>query len=252
AAALWPTTFNVRAPARAEGALQQVLAAPFDGFVGTVHLRPGEPVRAGQVLLTLQEADLALQRDTRAADLAQHEKAYREAMTGEDAAAIVVARARLAQAQAEFELVQRQLDRAQIRAPFDGVLLAGDFTQALGAPVKRGQELMTVAPDRGWRVVVEVDEQDVAAVKPGQQARVMFAAAAEPVQMTVTRVAPVATPSDGRNAFEVEGEVTAGAAALRPGLRGFARIEVGERTLGAIWLHRIGNGVRRLLWRVLG
>ena len=36
ALALWPTTFRVVAPARVEGAVQRVIAAPADGFVRSV------------------------------------------------------------------------------------------------------------------------------------------------------------------------------------------------------------------------
>ena len=39
-------------------------------------------------------------------------------------------------------------------------------------PVKRGQELMTVAPDRGFRAVIEADEQDIASLAVGQTATV--------------------------------------------------------------------------------
>jgi hypothetical protein len=60
-------------------------------------------------------------------------------------------------------------------------------------------------------------------------------------------------PLDGRNVFEVEGQLDAGSAAsLRPGLRGVARIDVDERSLLAVWWWRAGNWLRRTAWRVLG
>lgn len=251
--AAWPVTFNVRAPARAEGAIQQVLAAPFDGFVSSVALRPGEPVKAGQLIASLDDRELALEREARAAELAQRDKQYRETLTREDAAQIVVARAKLDQAQAELDLVLRQIERAGLRAPFDGVLLSGDLSQSVGMPVKRGQELLTVAPDSSWRLVVEVDEQDIGWLREGQPAQVLFAAVGEgPVAMTVSRISPVASTSDGRNIFEVEGQVAQAPRGLRPGLRGWARIEIEQRALGWVWLHRAQGWLRRQVWRFLG
>ena len=251
--AFWPATFRVVAPARAEGAGQRVIAAQSDGYVRTVALRPGDPVKAGQLLVTLEDQDLALERNKWSTELSQLDKLYREALTKDDAAQIVIARSKIEQAQSQLELVQRQFERAQLISPVDGVLLSGDLSQSVGMPVKRGQELMTVAPDKSFRIVVEVDEQDIAALRQGQRARVLFAALSDaPLAVTVTRIAPVASAIDGRNVFEVDGRIDGPADGLRPGLRGIARIEIEPRSLGWVWWHRAGQWTERTLWRVLG
>ncbi|MCC7101238.1 MAG: HlyD family secretion protein, partial [Rubrivivax sp.] len=142
-----------------------------------------------------------------------------------------------------------------VRAPMAGVVIAGELTQSLGLPVRRGQELMTIAPDRQWRVVAEVDEQDVAMLREGQPARVLFSAwGARPLAFELRHIAAVATPIERRNVFEVEGRLadSAEAAALRPGQRGVARIVVGRRLQGAIWWEQARDALRRLNWRVLG
>jgi multidrug resistance efflux pump len=255
AAALWPTTFRVVAPARVEGLGQQVLAAPLDGFVASATLRPGAAVKAGQVLMALEDKDLSLDAAKWQAELAQLDKKYREAQTTDDAAAIVLARAKLEQTQAQLDLVLQQLDRIRLKAPFDGVLLSGDYTQAVGAPVKRGQELMTVAPARQFRIVAEVDEQDIARLRTGQQAQVLFGAfEGAPLAIEVTRVAPIASVVDGRNVFEVDGRLTRpeAAEALRAGLRGVVRIDIEPRLQGWVWWHRASQWTRRLLWRFIG
>ncbi len=142
ALALVPSTQRVVAPARVEGAVQQVIAAPVDGFVGAVQVRPGETVKAGQVLMSLDTRELALDRDKWAAEMAQLDKQYREALSKDEAAPIMIARAKLEQAQSQHELAVQQLERSTLRAPIDGVVLSGDFTQAIGMPLKRGQELL--------------------------------------------------------------------------------------------------------------
>ena len=251
--AVWPTTLRVVAPARVEGAGQRVIAAPLDGFVQAATLRPGEAVKAGQVLATLEDRDLALEREKWHAEASQLEKQYRDALTKDDAAQIVIARSKLEQAQAQVDLVARQLERAMLRAPFDGVLISGDLSQSVGMPVKRGQELMTVAPDRSFRIVAEVDEQDIGQLRLGQRAQVMFAALIErPLTMQVTRVAPVATPLDGRNVFEVDGHVDGADPALRHGLRGIARIDIEDSTYGVVWWQRARQWLQHTAWRVLG
>lgn len=250
---VWPTTFRVIAPARVEGEGQRIVAAPVDGFIQSAPLRPGATVSANQVLVTLDDHDLVLERDKASAEIAQLDKVYREALSKDDAAQIVIARSKVEQVQAQLGLVQSQLERLRLTAPFDGVVLAGDLTQSIGQPVKRGQELMTIAPDRSFRIVTEVDEQDVGELRPGQRAQVLFAGAAQDsVSFTVTRIAPVATTIDGRNVFEVDGRIVGSTDALRPGLRGVARVDVQPSTLGWVWWHRASQWAQRTWWRVLG
>jgi biotin carboxyl carrier protein len=249
---LWPVTQHVVAPARVEATLQQTIAAPVDGFVGLVSVRPGATVKVGQVLLALDARELTLERDKWAAEVAQLDKQYREALSRDEPAPIVIMRARLEAAQSQHALALQQLERSTLRAPIDGVVLSGDLTQSVGMPVKRGQELMTIAPDRGWRIVAEVEEQELGHVREGQPAQALFAAVAgeAPLRFAVTRIAPVATQAEGRNVFEVEGTPPAPAEALRPGMRGVARIEVGERALGAIWWERAQHAWHRLAWQL--
>ena len=252
AVSFWPANFQVVGSARVEGEGQRLIAAPMDGFVKSALLRPGTSVRAGQVLATLDDRDLLLERGRWTSETAQLDKAYRDALSKDDASQIIIAQSKLAQAQAQLDLVLAQLDRIALKAPFDGVLLEGDLTQSVGMPVKRGQELMTLAPNLSYRVVMEVPEQDVADLKTGQQAKILFAALPqEALTVNVTRISPVATTLEGRNVFEVDGRIVGSTDKLRPGLRGVARIHIEERTLGWVWWHRIQQWARRTLWQVL-
>ncbi len=248
----WPTTYRVVAPARVEGAVQRVIAAPVDGFVRAVAARPGEAVRADQVIVQLEDQDLTLEREKWESEIAQLDKQYREALSKDEAAQIVVASSKLEQARTQLDLAQRQLDRTRLKAPFDGVLISGDLSQSIGMPVKRGQELMTIATDRAFRIVAEVDEQDVAALSIGQHAQVLFAALPEPVGFSVARIAPVANTADGRNIFEVEGSGAAGAQTLSPGLRGVAKISIEPSFVAVVWWQRASQWLRRTVWRVTG
>ena len=254
---LWPVAHRVSGPARIEGAAQQVVAAPADGFLGEVLVRPGAVVKAGDPLLQMQTRDLVAERERWAAEIGQLDKQYREAMAGDQAGPMVAARARLEQAQAALALADAQLERATLRAPVAGEVIAGDLMQQVGQPVQRGQSLMTLAGGQGRRVVVEVDERDVAGLRLGQSAQVLFAGLERsPVHFTVQRIAPVATQAEGRNVFEVEGTPQApdglDPQALRHGLAGVGRIEVGERGLAALWWGRLTGSLRAWSWRWLG
>lgn len=248
-----PADYRVGAPARLEGAVQRALVAPVDGFLREVHVKPGDRVKDGQVLAELAEQDLEIERNKWAAELSQHENNYRTAFARGDRTQYVVYYAKAQEAQAQLDLVEQQITRSRIRAPFDGSLIKGDLTQVLGSPVKRGDVLLTVAPDKAYRLIVEVDERDIAWVR--ETARGALALSALPqdaIAFEVVRITPVATNRDGRNFYEVEGRFAAGELPLRPGLQGVAKIDAGKRTLAWIWGHRLVDWLQLSVWTLGG
>ncbi len=232
--------------------MQRAVVAAADGFLQQTHVRPGDRVRAGEVLAQLSSQDLELERRRRESELRQHENAYRAALARNDRAQMVVSQSRAAQAQALLALAETQLERSRLVAPFDGVVIKGDLTQNLGAPVHKGEVLMLLSPSDSFRLIVEVDEGDIAAVRPGQGGRLALAARPEAaLRFTTRRVVPLATAADGRNYFEVEAALEDAPPDLRPGLSGVAKIEVGRRSLGWLLFHRAADWLRIALWTVL-
>ncbi len=249
AATLVPVSYHVGAPARLEGSIQRVVAAPIDGFLEQINVRPGDRIRAGDVVAELSLRDLQAERAKRQSELAQQENLYGAAMARADRTQFVIHHAKAAEVLAQLALVEHQMQRARIRAPFDGVVIKGDLTQSLGAPVQRGEVLMTLAPDERFRLIVEVDERDLAQVQPGSRGRLALAAApGETFEFRVSRILPVAVAADGRNYFEVEAVIDTAHSTLRPGLRGVAKISAGERSLLWIATHRAVEWLRLAIW----
>lgn len=250
--AAWPATWHVGGQARLEGAVQRVLAAPADGFIQQVHVRPGDTVKAGQPLLELADRDLQLERQRWQSQLAQHWEGHAAAQARADRAALAQHQARADEAQAQLDLVEERLARSRLVAPFDGVVVQGDLSQQMGAPVKQGAELITLAPQGDYRVIVEVDERDVAELRLGQTGT--LALSALPWQTTplqVTRISPVAKAVEGRNVFEVEAVLSAAPPQARPGLQGQARIAVDHAPLGWQVLRRLAGSARMWWWRFI-
>ncbi len=247
-----PLPYSVGAPARVEGAVQRAVAAPANGYLKTVLVRPGDSVTAGQVIAELADRDLELERSKSSSEIAQHQNAHATAMAKADRAAMMIHGAKLAEAQAQLQLVEQQLGRTRLESPIDGVVIQGDLSQSLGVPVERGQVLMTIAPRESFRVIVELDERDITALSIGQTARLSLSALPwDSVPLRVVRLTPMATVLDGRNVFEVEAELLGAAPALRPGLRGVARIDVGRGPLLGVWTRRLTDHIVRALWRWL-
>lgn len=250
AAAGWaPMDYRVGAPARVEGAEQRIVAAPIDGFLHKSHVRPGDSVRAGELVVELANQDLLLEQRKWEGALNQHENGVAAALARADRAQFVVAQGRAGEARAQLELVRQQLGRTRLVAPIDGVVIKGDLSQSLGAPVQRGDALFTLAPAERYRLIVEVDERDIGHVRAGQTGQLALASLpVDALRFVVERVTPVATVRDGRNAFVVEARLLAAAPLLRPGLQGVAKIDAGERSAAWIWGHRARDWLRLALW----
>ena len=83
---MMPTDFKVGGHARLEGAVQRVVVAPADGFLREVHARPGDSIKAGQLLIELADQDLRLERHRWHSQMAQYETAYAAANARSDRA----------------------------------------------------------------------------------------------------------------------------------------------------------------------
>lgn len=203
-------------------------------------------------MASLDIEELDLERRKLASEREQLLKEHREAFASHDRAQARILKARLRQVDARLELLDAQRERSRMTAPFDGVVVSGDLSQSLGAAVERGEALFQVAPLDAPRIVVEVDERDVAALAPGQTGVLRLTAfAGDALPIAVEQITPMSTTEDGRNWFRVEARLEQPEDALRPGMQGVARIQVGERRLAWIWTHEMVDWLRMQLWRWL-
>lgn len=242
-------TFRVASNASLEGAVERVAVAPQEGFVATASVRPGDLVKRGQQLATLDSKDLELERVKWSSQREQLVKEYREALAKSDRAQVSILKARIDQSDAQLALLDEQLARTQIIAPFDGVIVSGDLTRSLGSPVERGQVLYKIAPLHDYRVMLEVDERDFSSMAIGQTGTLALTADPdERLKIVVDKITPVSTAKDGSNFFQVEATLENPPPHLRPGMKGVGKIEIGERKLIWIWTHRIIDWLRLWVW----
>ncbi len=229
--------------------MQRAVTAPFNGFVREAPLRAGDTVKAGQVIGRFEDRELQLERLKMTAQRDQYERQHREAMAKRDRAQIEIVGAQISQAEAQLALLDEQLARTAMVAPFDSVIVSGDLSQSLGSPVERGQVLFELAPLDGYRIVLKVDERDIAHVALGQRGELAVTAMpGEAVPFTVTSITPVNLAQEGRNYFRVEASLEGSTGRLRPGMAGVGKIHVDERKLVWIWTRTLTDWVRLTLW----
>jgi RND family efflux transporter MFP subunit len=243
------STYRVSSPASIEGRVQRVTVAPFDGYIASQSVRAGDQVKKGDVLAQLDGRDLTLEllrwTATRQQRIAESDKAIAQ----HDRAQVNIIDAQIEQANARIALLQAQLQRVELVAAFDGIIVAGDLSQSIGAAVKRGEELFRIAPLDAYRIILEVDEADVGEISEGMTGEMKLASLLDDtLPYTIERITPITESLDGRNYFRVEARLEQTNQRLRPGMEGVAKTEAGERLLIWIWTEDTLKWLRLTLW----
>ncbi|MFK7888343.1 MAG: efflux RND transporter periplasmic adaptor subunit [Gammaproteobacteria bacterium] len=253
--AIWSSqyqqTLSIPANAAIEASTRRAVVAGANSFISQVEKRAGDVVYQGDVLARLDVEDLQLERLKWASERDKLVKEQRATLAQRDRTRVRVLSAQRAQAQAQLDFLDAQIARAVLRAPIDGVVVAGDLSEALGSPVERGQLLFEVASLRDYRLVLTVDESEIGDIAEGYRGRLKLRSLPhESMEFIVTRITPVSQPGEGANQFRLEANLEQPPEALRPGMEGIARIDAGERSIGANWTRGFVRWARLQLWRL--
>jgi multidrug resistance efflux pump len=240
--------YRVTANATLEGSVRRAIAAPIKGYIRQAYVRHGDTVREGSIMCSLDERDLRLERTNLAGQESQFLRQHQEAVALHDRAKANVIKAQLDQVIAQLDLTEIKLQRTTIRAPFDGLVLSGDLSQKLGSAVDQGEVLFEIAPLTGYRLILQVNEAEIANVREGQRGVLVLSALPDTFGFTVTKITPISTTLEGKNCFRVEASLDRAAATLRPGMEGIGKVAVERRKLISIWTLKLRNWFRLWLW----
>ena len=226
------------------------VTAPFAGYIDQVQVDIGEQVTAGSPLLTLDSSDLLLEE---AAAITNRVRYLREAEKARARNALIemkIAQAQVDQAQAQLELIQHRLNRAQLSSPLDGIIVEGDFSERRGTPVEKGDVLFKVARHEKLYAEIRIDERDIQNLNPGQQGELAFVSRPrQKYQLQIQQINPLAQSETSGNIFLVRSEIFPDPESWwRPGMSGIAKTTVGKRSLLWILSHRTINFFRLLIW----
>lgn len=247
--ALYHIEYHVSAQAVVEGEVRRTIAAGLDGYIGSEHARAGQVVHQGDVLATLDDTELNLQRLRWIATRQQHQLELDRALASGTRADVNIDSAQVAEATAEIALLDAQLSRTKIVAPFDGLITNGDLSQSVGMPVQRAQVLFEIAPLDSYRVIVRVPDSEIGRVAPGETGTLVLSALPDrPFGLHVVRVTPIAEQNDGANTFRVEAQLDGTSPQLRPNMEGVAKLDAGRHLLIWAWTHHLIDTIRLGLW----
>jgi len=248
-------TQHVESPFALEAVEKNIVPAPFEGYLKTVAVKVAQDVTKGQVLATLDDAELRAKLASAKADQASYLKQADIARRDNKLAEEQMYKAQADKAQAEMQELQLKIDEARITAPVTGTVFTGDLKERVGAPVRTGDVLFEIGQREKLRAQLSVPEDQVAWLKLGQIGKLAtMPFPSTRIPFTVTRIDPVAQVVNQKNVFKVEVKFDLKdvpedwVVRMRPGMEGVAKVDVGRARYFWIWTHKLWDWVRMKLW----
>ncbi|WP_447592214.1 efflux RND transporter periplasmic adaptor subunit [Aquipseudomonas campi] len=168
-----------RAPVRDElitfGSLRSdesvMIRSEIEGRIATLHFREGEAVKGGALLVSLDASIARAELAQAQANLDLAEKSYQRAQMlfkrgASNAQAQDEAQSQQQAARASLSLSQARLDKTQIRAPYDGVL--GLRQVSIGEYLSAGQDIVNLEVLDPLKVDFRIPQKAVSQVRIGQ------------------------------------------------------------------------------------
>ncbi len=238
-ALLLPVRQTVLAPAEVVALDAQVVAAPLDGVIKSIHVRPNQSVAKGDLLFSLDDVTLrnrleVAQKSVAVAD-AELQSATQKAFDNlQSKAELALLNGRAQEKRAELTAVQTQLARINVAAERAGVVVFSDPDDWLGRPVVTGERIMQLADPNQPGVLVQLPVADAITLEPGAELRLFLTVQPlSPLNAQVTETSYQATLSpDNIASYRLRATFTEPPEQARIGLRGTAKLYGGWVTLG--------------------
>jgi len=263
---------RAEAPFTIEAVTQRYISAPFDGFIAETFVEPAQWVAKGDVLARmdtkLQEQSLSETRrqyvqaeSRRAVAMAAADSTMKADERDAKQAEVQQLAAEMAAARVKIDWLLAEIDDAAIKAPFNGYILEGDLKQHNRPPRKKGDVLFIMAECEenqpiAMQATLEVPEEDIAEVRASTQGQLATTGYPDKrMRFTIERVMPVAEVVEQKNVYKIRVKLNEddmashnATAWLQPGIKGQARVHLGEQPYLKMWTQKAVNWVRMKLW----
>jgi multidrug efflux pump subunit AcrA (membrane-fusion protein) len=242
---------------------RSVVVPEVPGRVEKVFVREGSTVKKGDPIAQLDKFRIETELSKLAQDKLRLENEAKRLSGQGDEASAQVALNEARSADEQEKLLRADLEATTLRAPIDGRVLTKDIELHTGEFIQAGTPFAEVAGLDRWEVQAEIPEKQIGSLEKRFAADaksaidlsfILYSQSAHTFRTRIERhdqVSAVAYPREKENVFivtvqdvPVPDEIKA---ALRPGLTGRAKVELGRKPLIAIWATKIANWAR-LRW----
>ncbi|NJY61611.1 efflux RND transporter periplasmic adaptor subunit [Salinimicrobium sp. CDJ15-81-2] len=241
------------ASGKIEAVNSATLSTRMMGFVDDIHVKVGDKVNKGELLVSINNSDLQAKRAQVNAGITEAEAAFNNAKKDyerfkalfeeqsasqkemdDQTARFEMAQARLEAAKQMRNEVNSQFAYVNIRAPFSGVI-TNKFAEE-GTMANPGQPLLAIEAPGNFEVTARVPESSISKIKTGTSVDVMVNSVDQSVPGTVAEVSTSASNTGGQYLVKVALEKTE--ASLKSGMYATVRfpVEKQENTAEAVMI----------------
>ena len=232
AAALVPVPYRVAAAATVRPVEQRYCVAPHDGLLAETTVRPGDLVRAGDVIARMDPREVRAELRRLTADRSQVARRRDGHLAAGETRQAIEAGHRIESLDRQIELFESRRDALTVTAPSAGLVIGGDPAGRRGVPVRAGEILAEVAPLDRVRIELSIAPEDRGRVDVGGTVTVCPDGwDGRTVAAVIERIRPAAETDATGTHFVAECVVDNPGGRLRPGTPAAARIDAGRGSI---------------------
>lgn len=245
-----PIEYRISVNAVIEGVVESPVIAPFDGYIKSSLFKAGDLVEKSAVIAELDERDIFLKLQKLKGELQEKDKSYRQVLASGERSKAEVLKAKISQLNVQIETVTLSLNQTELRSRISGMVIAGDLSRSIGAPVKQGDVLFKVAPLDQYRTMLRIRETDIRFMQQGLNAELKLTSLPSTnYSIELLKPSPYFTDENNEVVYLAEAVMTDGNySELRPGMEGIAKVSVGTHSLGWTLFHHFSDWLSMQVW----
>ena len=240
-----PFPYRVTCDCEIQPVTRRFVSAPYTGPLERAVVRPGEVVEKDQVLAYMDGKHLQLELTGVEAEHQAARRRHSSALAQGEVAQSQIARSEMRKLQTKIKSLKDQLQRLEIRSPYDGIVVSGDLDKAQGATMEIGQTLFEVAPLDNMLAEVAIPESEIQYIKDNNSVAIKLNAFPyRTFYGEINSVNPGAELLNDDSVFVADVKVEDDESVIRPGMKGSAKVKTSWSPLGWNLFHNAWESVR--------
>ena len=248
-----PLPMRVSGDATVASARTAQVQAGVDGVVKNVYIHEGDYVRQGAALAELEDWDYRAELVAAEAKYSEAMATMNRALAQNDGTLAGTERLKVDYFRAEMTRARERLDRATIRAPFDGVVTTPLVQNSAGRRLIHGDTFAEIMETSHVTVDVAVPEDDATLLQSGERASIKLESfPLHTFRGEVTVISPKSQVQSEQRVFMARVKVPNQDGAIRPGMQGHGKVSVGWHPAGYVLFRGSAMWLWGKLWSWFG
>jgi RND family efflux transporter MFP subunit len=248
-----PLPMRVSGNATVASARTAQVQAGVDGVVKNVYIHEGDYVRQGAALAELEDWNYRAELVAAEAKYSEAMATMNRALAQNDGTLAGTERLKVDYFRAEMTRARERLDRATIRAPFDGVVTTPLVQNSAGRRLIHGDTFAEIMETSHVTVDVAVPEDDATLLQSGERASIKLESfPLHTFRGEVTVISPKSQVQSEQRVFMARMNLPNQDGTIRPGMQGHGKVSVGWHPAGYVLFRGSAMWLWGKLWSWFG